>query len=244
MKKGILIAFLCFMAYGMMAQEEEKTAFNAKKFEINIGFADIFAKNNWWYDYYYYDYTDFYYYMPYGDYYRQPRVILGLKCHTDKGAFRMGLSYRQNKNKLTDTNDPDRTFSSNHFGAGLNLGYEWHKTLGRVNIFYGFDVTYNKLHYNFKWEEEGPQYTSTSEYIIDENCFGASPLIGVNVFITPALSVGTEVKFNAEFMKGNNTSKYHSDNPYNYDDSENKEDRSGFRTYIGPLGFLSLNIHL
>jgi len=64
-----------------------------------------------------------------------------------------------------------------------------------------------------------------------------NPLLGVNVFVTPHLSIGTEVKFTAEYVSGKAT--YESSSGSNSNDTKS----SGFRTRFGPLGFLSINIH-
>jgi hypothetical protein len=63
-----------------------------------------------------------------------------------------------------------------------------------------------------------------------------SPLVGVNFFITPNLSIGTEMKFMMEGFSGKTI--------YEYNGEEQETDKSnGFRTQFGPLGFLSFNIH-
>jgi hypothetical protein len=244
MKNVLMIAVLCSFTLVLSAQDQEKPGFNTKKYEINIGVADIFVKNSWWYDLYYDEYGDFYYFYPGGEYFRQPALIMGFKYHGNKGALRVGLNFRYSQTEHKGDTPPDEKYFYQNMGAGINMGYEWHKTFGRVNVFYGLDGIYSNTNYKMKWETTEGEYESSDEYTINENRFGISPLLGVNFFITPALSVGTEVKFIGEYHKATYTDKHYSNYPYNSTDAEYKDERTGFRMYFGPLGFLSLNIHL
>jgi hypothetical protein len=58
------------------------------------------------------------------------------------------------------------------------------------------------------------------------------------VYILPNLSIGTEVKLTSEYFTGSTNEKYE------YSGSDSGSGLSGFRTSFGPLGFLSINIHL
>ena len=224
-----------------MAQDEVPQEFNTKKFEINIGIADIFAKNDWWYPVYYideYGYSLFYY--PEGNYYKQPNLIVGFKYHCKKGALRLGMNFRYNSGSHEDVDTPGTKFTYNNFGSALSLGYEWHSTFGRVNVYYGFDGSFSYTKYYAEWEQQGSYTEITDTHTLNESTLGISPLVGVNYFITPNLSIGTEVKFTAEYASGKSKNENFNSNQYNI----NEQERSGFRTYFGPLGFLSLNIHL
>ena len=74
--------------------------------------------------------------------------------------------------------------------------------------------------------------------IEDIKGFGVRPLIGGKYFLTPALSVSTEIGFSMETYKGTETEK----------NSEVEEDDktkiSGSRRGFGPIGQISINIHL
>ena len=206
--------------------------------------ADIFAKNYWWYAPYYIDeFGSLFYPYPDGNYNRQPNLVLGIKYHCKKGALRAGLNFRYSESTRENEDDYGSKLSFNNFGTAINLGYEWHSTFGRVNVYYGFDGSFSTTNYFVKSESFGSTYNSTDENSIVESTMGISPLLGVNYFITPNLSIGTEVKFTGEYMSGRYKSTYTSSNPFSSPD-ETSHKMSGFRAYFGPLGFLSLNIHL
>lgn len=241
----LLILIFFTIGYSTIAQEDKPKEYNTKKFQISIGVSDIFAKNYWWYSSWYIDeYGSFFFPYPDGDYYRQPSLILGFKCHGKKGAFRVGVNSRYSNSTHEDMDTIGTTYTFNNFGTTLNLGYEWHLTFERVLVYYGFDASFSHTSFGVKSELVGSPVVRTEEVKIYESAFGISPLIGINYFITPRLSIGTEVKFTAEYMTGKH--KYEQTNtnfyPPNYKEEEQK--RSGFRTYFGPLGFLSINIHL
>ncbi len=91
-------------------------------------------------------------------------------------------------------------------------------------------TNYSKATYENEINNE-EYYTSAKEF-----AYGISPLVGVNCFITPHLSIGTEVKFTAEAYSGKTTNEYNGQ-------EQSEQSTSGFRTQFGPLGFLSINIH-
>lgn len=228
-----------------MAQEETSQEFNTKKFEINIGIADIFAKSDWWYSVYYIDeYGNFLFYFPQDNYFRQPNLVVGFKYHCNNGALRLGMNFRYNNGSHEDIDTPGTKFTYNNFGSVLRLGYEWHSTFGRVNVYYGFDGSYSYSKYSAEWENLGSYSSITDKYNLNESTLGISPLVGVNYFITPSLSIGTEVKLTAEYVSGNSKDESFNNNPNTPNSVVNEHKRSGFRTSFGPLGFLSLNIHL
>lgn len=235
MKKTLfLMISLVIIDQSIMAQETKTNEFNTKKTELNIAVANIFAKNNIWY---YIDGESFPY--AYGNYFPQPELVVGLKFHGIKGAFRLGTSLKYSN--IINENDGGATNKSTYknFGTTLYLGYEWHSTFNRVNIFYGFDVSssYTSFYNKYEHLSSSPPGTQTDETRIHEMTLGVNPLVGVNVYITPHLSVGTEVKFTAEYVSGKSKSE-----STNYS-SIDKSKSSGFRTRFGPLGFLSINIH-
>ncbi len=242
MKKSIPFLILCFLlgsifSIPIVAQDEGSNEFGSTKTEVNIAVANIFAKNNIWYPYYYID-GEYFPYI-YGDYFRQPELVVGLKFHGDKGAFRLGTSLKYSNITTENEDGPTEKYTNKNFGTTIYLGYEWHSTFNRVNIFYGFDVStsYTSYYSKYVYSSSYPPGTQTDETRIREITLGINPLVGVNVYITPHISVGTEVKFTAEYVSGNSESE-----SSNYS-STNKSKSSGFRTRIGPLGFLSINIH-
>jgi|GEM_PF-1984712 len=244
MKKSISIILfsvflVSFFTSSICAQEAQKQEFNNKKTEVNVAVSNIFAKNNLVYPYYYYYdingdyYVDFYL----GDYYPRPELFVGVKLHNTKGAIRLGANLNYSNMKNEEKSSSNATYTIVGFNTQLNLGYEWHLTYSRVNIYYGLDLSTALS--NVKSESENDYANgsiNTNKY--SEVGVGINPLLGVNFFITPHLSVGTEVKFTAEYVSGKVTYSNSSN------DIENENKTSGFRTRFGPLGFLSVNIHL
>jgi len=237
MKKAIpviLIAIysVCFTSV-VQSQETEKVEYNTKKTEVNIAIANIFAKNTI-YPYYVYDgnlVLPYYFYYDYN----QPRtkLIAGLKFHNPKGAVRLSAEFSYNSRKFDNSDNNVTSSSYKILEAGLNAGYEWHSTFNRVNIYYGFDLSF--AHANYKYINtinSNEEYTTTSR----EMAYGVSPLVGVNFFITPNLSIGTEMKFITEGFTSKTTDEYNGQ-------EQNENKTNGFRTQFGPLGFLSFNIH-
>jgi hypothetical protein len=247
-KSKILLVLLCLIAitsgYTVNAQEEKTAEFNTQKHQINIGFADIFAKTNW-YSYWLIDEYGYpYFYYPYGFSERQTSLVLGYKNKGQKGAFRVGMNLRYFQDTQEDQDTTGYKYTYKHLGSALNLGYEWHSTFKRLNVYYGFDLSFSYINYVTKAEYSGYMATRSETYTRNELAVGINPLIGINYFITPKLSIGTEVKLTAEYTSGNSKWEETNNNPYSPDYNEEEVKRNGFRMYFGPLGFLSINIHL
>lgn len=234
MKKIFSIIFTVIFTMGItsaiLSQETENKEFNTKKTEVNIAVANIFSKN-YIYPYYLYD-GDLVY--PYFEDFSQPRTKLigGLKFHNTKGAVRLAAEFTYNSKKFDNEDNAETSSSYRILDAGFNAGYEWHATFNRVNIFYGFDLSVSHTNYNYSNNISNDEHITKSREI----SYGASPIVGVNFFITPNLSIGTEMKFMTEGFTGKTI--------YEYNGEEQDTDKSsGFRTQFGPLGFLSFNIH-
>lgn len=225
------LLFISFSVSSVLAQNDENKEFNTKKTEVNIAVANIFAKNSWLYPYYIIDGSDLIYDYYY-DYIPQPELQVGVKLHSKKGAFRLGTNFQYYNNTYENTSGSIEKSKVNNLGFQLNLGYEWELTYNRIVIYYGADLSSSILTRKVNQES---YYTIESKY--KEVGLGISPLIGVNCFITPNLSVGTEVKFTAEYISGKST--YSNSHFSSNEDYKN----NGFRTYFGPLGFLSINIY-
>lgn len=198
----------------------------------NIAVANIFARNNYVYSSYLVDINGDYFINYYlGEYYARPELIVGVKFHSTKGAVRLGanLSYSNMKNEnKSGSND---TYTVMNFRMTFNVGYEWHLTFSRVNIFYGVDLSTSISSLKTKYDESS--YNSENKY--SELAVGINPLLGVNYYITPNLSIGTEVKYTMEYVSEKTTNSNN--------DAEYEHSISGSRTRFGPLGFLSVNIH-
>ncbi len=230
----LLIAFTFSTPCISFSQDTGEKEFNTQKTEFNIAVTNLFAKNNLW-PYYYLDGGGDYIYSIL-DYYPRTKLLVGLKFHNPKGAVRLGTTFHFSSKKHENDDGSDVVQKYKELETGLYLGYEWHSTFNRVNIYYGLDVFSNYLKYQYTSEN---QY-SNSEYNNSEFTVGINPLVGVNFFITPHLSVGTEVKFMLEYVSG----KYKSETLQTGQQPNSSETKSsGFRTRFGPLGFLSINIH-
>lgn len=244
MKKSILYLLACFLFTSFFnlsveAQDTENRMFNNKKTEVNIAVANIFAKTNLFYSYYYLEslYYDSYIYS---HYYSKPELVVGLKFHDDKGAFRLGTNLAYSNITHEEQDGPTNKYIITDFSSLIYFGYEWHSTYSRVNIYYGFDVSssYKNTKVKHDYTQTYPNTFVSRESVLNEFTIGINPLVGVNVFITPNLSIGTEFKLTAEYVSGKSKSTTTS----NYSDSDETKS-SGFRTRFGPLGFLSVNIH-
>lgn len=229
---ALYLLFTSLFASPVLAQDAENKEFNNKKTEVNIAVANIFAKNNWLLPYYYLDGTDLIYEYYY-EYIPQPELQVGVKLHNAKGAFRLATNFQYFNNTYENTSGSTNKSKVNNLGFQLNLGYEWELTYNRVVIYYGADLSTSIDTRKVSQEN----YNSTNDSKYNEFGLGINPLLGVNCFITPNLSVGTEVKFTAEYINGKST--YSSSES----SSTNENKNSGFRTYFGPLGFLSINIY-
>lgn len=233
---AIIFLFSSVFSTTASAQESSQKQFNTHKTEFNIAISNIFAKNNLW-PYYYVDIDGIYLYPTYSIWGISPmtELMVGFKFHNPKGAFRLGSSFHYSNRKNEEVDGQMEIQKYDDFNIELYVGYEWHSTFNRVNIFYGFDVSSG--YWNNYFNSEGQ--SRTSEYRVNEISIGVNPLAGINFFITPHLSIGTEAKFMMEYASGK--SKSTSTDYYGQNESESKT--SGFRTRFGPLGFLSINIH-
>ena len=161
------------------------------------------------------------------DYYKEP-LGLSIKLKTENpGAFRLKLFYNYNSSRKTENNIRSDVRKST-YKSKTSFGYEWHKIFQKTQIFYGADI----IRSNFKQTEKNfrvPSYPA-KEVVYQKIYLGISPLIGVEYFITKKLSLATEISFNIQHYKENY--------------KENKKEGSGFEMSFGPLGIISVNIHL
>jgi len=251
MKKSRIVLFCAILAlsFSAFSQDKDKDYF-ANKNEINIVIDDIFAKNHYIDAGYYvqpYPGALTYYYVDYSALdITTPKIGIGYKHHFSKSAIRTKISFGM-KNYVSDDTDSDAKEEYKLLNAGFNLGFEWHKNLKRVQIFYGADLFLNihkitSEHTYLQYYYVDP-YQHIEEYVTTEikyktTGYGVAPLIGIKYFIAPALSVSTEIKLMVESFKGEN--EYINDGV----SVEDKSDISGSEMKLGPLGQVSINIHL
>ncbi len=237
--KKIALSVLLSISIGVSVFAQEPEIASSKdlygtKTEFNIGITNIFADPL--YDLVLYDYYDNYYpeLIP-----QLPGILVGMKFHSPKGAFRVNASLSYGSRKITDPDQSSVETNYNAFSSDLNLGYEWHSNYKRVRVYYGFDAL---LGYQNSKTDLVRENNDTGNGKSNTFKYGISPLLGVNFFITPHLSVGTEVKLTAMGFSGKSESTVSYDYPNNYYNSY-KNEFSGFQTYFGPLGFLSVNVY-
>ena len=237
--KKIVLSVLLSISIGVSVFAQESEVASSKdqygtKTEFNIGITNIFADPL--YDLVLYDYSDYIY----SEIVPQLRGIqVGMKFHNPKGAFRVSTNLSYNSRKVTDPDLSKDESNYKAFSSDLNLGYEWHSNYKRVRVFYGFDALLGYLKSSSDYlnsnNDSGNGKSNTFKY-------GLSPLLGVNFFFTPHLSVGTEVKLTAMGYSGKSEfSSVHAGLPYY--SSSHKNEFSGFKTSFGPLGFLSVNVY-
>ncbi len=219
----------------IIVKGQDNLIFNTKNTQVNIGITNIFAKNFVYYDYYFLD-GEIYPTLVYDNLYNVPGVQLGVKFQNSKGAFR--LSTTASFSSLNqEGDDPSNKSSHSAFSSSLNLGYEWQKTFNRVVIYFGFDITSELVNRKFTYENSNYNGFVKSETKINEYSVGIRPLLGLNVFIFENVSVGTEIQYSAKYYTGTEKNSYTSS-------PDSKSKFNGIRTYFGPLGFLSINVHL
>ncbi len=229
----LIVIFTMGITSSLLSQETENVVYNTKKTEVNIAIANVFAKNNL-YPYYVYNGSLVLPYYLYYDF-AQPRtkLIAGIKFHNPKGAVRLAVEFSYNGGKYDNGDNAANSSSYKILEAGFDAGYEWHSTFNRVNIYYGFDLSFAHANYkSINTVNSNEEFTTKS----GEMSYGVSPLVGVNFFITPNLSIGTEMKFITERFTGKTTDEYNGQ-------EQNVNKTSGLRTAFGPLGYLSFNIH-
>ncbi len=211
---------------------------NHKKNELSIAIEDIFAKNHIIYPYFYhssiYPLEHMYYFSN-----NQviPSVSMGynrsFKMLAVRGKVQIGAS-----NCKTEYNRSNTQLETKIYGYKASLGIIYMRNIQRTQIFFGVNAFLQKNNYKTKTtnivNDEKQIYNQDNRFASR----GASPLLGVKYFITPALSIGTEIQLCAGFFdsKEKYTDKQNEDN-----NNETKED--GFYTEFSPLGQISINIH-
>ncbi|MDP5169451.1 MAG: hypothetical protein NWR72_04350 [Bacteroidia bacterium] len=117
--------------------------------------------------------------------------LLRYRFHTGKHAFRIGVNASNSKD---NTGSTDSTNYANS-GSGLNLtiGYEYtFIQQARLQAYVGADAI---------WGTENTSNTGVDrsqrayEYSSNTNRIGGRPFVGLRFFLTPAISISTEMSF-------------------------------------------------
>lgn len=239
MKKLITIVLLVLSISGVFGQESNNDYYISKH-EISIVIDDIFAKNTFAsYPIVYYTTSS---YIPYYIEYstidlNTPKIGLGYKYHFSKSALRSKISVGL-RNYESDDKNSERKNEYSFLTSNISLGYELHKNMNKAQIFYGIDLFMNFNNTTSKHTNYGNTPNTSSENIYKYTGFGVSPLIGAKYYLSTAISISTELKYSIESYSGESF----------YKNSENAEDdktkTKGINTKFGPLGQISINIHL
>jgi len=188
---------------------------------------------------------------------------LNYKYHFAKSAFRVGLAFNNSNNHTSTPNSiyPGNPNTTDYLLSRyrVNLGYEVDKNFTRTRLFLGFDIYYdrkdeiNKTE-SFNQDSYYPDPDDTSVYLLVKvnyknrnenitNIYGINPLLGIEYFLTPNLSLSAEARFIIEINKSKNTNMDYNDHPNHGRYDLTSSSQKGFTTQIAPLSYLSVNIH-
>ncbi len=224
---SIALLVICILSVPSFGQETTEIDFTTKH-ELSIVLDDIFANSvTVTPPYYMYDIPT----IP-----QSPKIGLGYKFHYTNSAIRSKISFGL-IDYLSDDIDAHRKNKVSSTSISLFFGYEFHKNFKKVQFFYGSDVFINHRKSSNKETDYHIFPNFIDEYIDTSTSYGFSPLLGIKFLLSPMVSVSTELKFIIE--------SYKSKVSYQYRDMEEEiSNISGLNTNYGPLGQLSINIHL
>ena len=237
MKSLFLVISIFAFSLSIFAQKGVKDNFT-NNHEISFSIDDIFSSKEIDHDPYESPYgysNDLYNFFTYD--LKITRLGFGYKYHFAKSALRSKLTFRQNKNNIIK---PGKEEKSDYLLYELFLGYEFNKTLNKTQIFYGADLFFNYYNINAEYKNIAVGSESLESYKYKKTGFGISPLIGVKYFISPMISISSEMKFIIERYNGDYIMDYDAYTP----DTNHKYVFDGNHFKIGPLGNISINIHL
>lgn len=232
---ALVIALFSLLHIVSFAQEDESNS--TKKHEVSIIFDDIFKKEIVVSDYYYYPYSS----VPEFSSIYLAKAGLGYKYHFDKLALSSRITFGSD-NFTNEEEDRDNKYS--YIQTEAKLGVESYIGSGKAQFIYGINALYNYSGYDYE-RETG---SSTQNIEVTQQGYGLGIVLGAKYYITPMLSVSTEIRPNIEFYNSKRTNTYKDDAVY-YDElrtvvTSEESETSGMRTNFGPVGNLSINIHL
>lgn len=208
MRKIIVLAAAIAWSAGCFGQNSAESAdYSARKNEVNLGFFNVF------------------------DLYATPDFGVGYKISGERGAFRLGSSFRLNR---YERDGEDYQLMDKSFRISPRIGYEFHQDFKRLRLYYGADVVTS--FYKAVNEQTFPVIDpyETEIYTIRSNEYGLSPVLGLNVFLSKSVSLSTETHLNVLFSK----SVIEDD-----DSSPNTTTSRGMNVGLSPLGIVSINFH-
>ena len=234
MKKYLIVVIVLLFGINSFAQNSNSDSSKVKH-EISIFVEDFLQKNNYPYYYNYYDFDDYFFFNEYyGVNTGTTNIGLGYRLHFKKMALRSRVTFSSNVSS-NSINDNGRTENSTT-NFGFSVGLERHIDINKAQFFYGLDFSFLKRNNNYDFESYvGDIYSYANS--VENTSFVFSPLLGFKYHFHPAISVSTELRFNMDKYFNEYTSSYENQPE---DDIQKSE---GFRTKLGPVGFLSLNFH-
>lgn len=234
--KKIIFSVLFLLIVGIAKTQNESDTLTHFKHEISIVIDDVFAEQTYAVYPFYESFLSLYPYpptiIPTGN--NVPKIGIAYKYHFPKSAIRSKVSFASKSNSRSNVNDSVNT-DDYYTTSSISLGYEWNKTHGKVEFFYGIDITIRSSYYSSesKSTNNGDEYRSETEQ--NFNAFGLSPLLGVEYKFTPKLTISTEIKYTIESFDASETRNYSGRR------DEIKFEDSGSNNYFGPLGQISIN---
>lgn len=235
MKKFKIIALFVLIVGTGKVQSQTDTVAHFKH-EISIVIDDVFAEQSYAVYPFYESYWSMYPYssvlVPTNT--NIPKIGFAYKYHFPKSAIRSKVSFGSKSNTRNNVNDTSNT-ETYYSTSSISLGYEWNKTHGKVQFFYGIDVTIRSSYYSSETKSTNNGVDYSSEMEQDFNAFALSPLFGIEYFVTPKLSISTEIKYVLEAFDASEIYKYSGST------SETKYEDSGASNYFGPVGQISIN---
>ncbi len=247
----LLTAFITLNAFARQSGEATKTS----NHELNIIIEDIFAPKYVQPNIYYVSSSEYGpSYYPYSYYsfdltdQKITKTGLGYKYSFGSSSLRAKVSIGFNSSEEEDTS-ANMSMNTKLFAPNIALGYQFHTDMGKVSLFYGADILFEYKKYAVEMERTVERWDNYSGSIIErkteqkyeytDRSLGVSPLFGIQYYITPSLSLSTELRYAVSFIKGKNKVRIiETTTP-----EENAETNTGIKTELGPLGQLSINVH-
>ncbi len=244
---GMIILMLIFINQLRLNAQDKSFVPVKSKHEFNISIDNIFARSPQVYIQTYYPYITSYHVVGIDDIIL-PEVGLGYKHHFNKFAirtkFNVGSKSQEFEEKVNNSNNDDKS-EFDLFESTLWAGIQLNNDYKRSRVFYGIDGFYNYKKLKIKDLNNYADEMDKKETTL--NGYGFAPIIGAGYFISEKISISTEVKFITKFYKKKHKTITHLDyeepGPGNETIERTTTDK-GHSMKVGPLGNLSINIHL
>jgi hypothetical protein len=165
-----------------------------------------------------------------------------------KGSFRLQVGGNLMGRDSVDLDLPDRYYKQRHYTYMVRTGYQVNRTFNRVRLYYGVDLHYQQIQYN--WDgfthlsySQGRYYRVFKVETLQIHQVGIMPMVGVSYCLTGRLSVTWEASlamFNG--FKQNKSWHYFNDGIVVHPSYKiQKSDEHGIA--FMPISSITLNIH-